>query len=195
MKFGGHQSAEILVAIWPYAHDPLDAAIKCLTRGYGTHAAFVRGNGKIIESFWPCVRERNWKPHEGKRVELYRVDGTTPADWNRLERWFDAQLAKPVPPKWLCIVMQIPIVSRWFAAQASNYRTIYSVRDLFRFAFDLPPVSTGECFCSMWDLRALRINLADTKQPLVRLEYQDFASPRDLRISPMLKPVHVQGMT
>jgi hypothetical protein len=35
-------------------------------------------------------------------------------------------------------------------------------------------------------LRGLRLNLPAAKQPLVRLQYQDFASPRDLRISPLL---------
>lgn len=162
-----HKPNEVLIAIWPYSHDALDGAIKFLTRGYGSHAAFVRGNGKIVENFYPHVRERNWKPHEGRAVELYRIEGTTPADWNRLERWFDNQLQNPPS---------------------------YSIRDLFRYAFDLPPINDSRCFCSQWVLRGLRLNLADKKQPLVRLQYQDFASPRDLRISPRLIRVHVDGI-
>ena len=156
-----------LIAIWPKSHDPLDAAIKFCTRGYGTHAAFVRGNGKIIENFWPHVRERNWKPHEGKIVELYKLDGMTDADAGRLERWFNDELCSP---------------------------SAYSVRDLFRYAFDMPPLPGRRCFCSQWVLRGLRINLHGDKQPLLRLEYPDWASPRDLRISPRLIRVHVGGI-
>lgn len=152
---------EVLIAIWPYAHDPLDAAIKALTRGYGTHAAFVRGNGRIVENFWPQVHERGWKEGERNKVELYRIGGANEKDWEKLEKWFDEELSNPVP---------------------------YSWRDLLRFAFDMPPVSGKQCFCSQWVLRGLRMNLAPGKQPLVRLQYEDFASPRDLRISPCLKP-------
>jgi hypothetical protein len=157
-----------LIAIWPHAHDPMDAAIKFLTRGEGTHAAFVRGNGKIIENFYPHVRERNWKPHEASRVELYELKGMTMQESNRLERWFDYQLANPPS---------------------------YSIKDLFRYAFDLPPVAGRSCFCSQWVLRGLRLNVAESKQPLVRLQYQDFASPRDLRISPNLIQIQVQDRT
>ena len=74
-----HKPNEVLIAIWPTAHDPLDRLIRFFTRGKGTHAAFVRGNGKIVENFWPHVRERLWNPHEGHKVELYRLDGLTAA--------------------------------------------------------------------------------------------------------------------
>jgi len=47
----------------------MDSAIKFLTRGRGTHAAFVRGNGNIIENFYPHVRERGWSPGERSKVE------------------------------------------------------------------------------------------------------------------------------
>lgn len=152
-------SGEVYIAIWPYAHDWMDAAIKFLTRGQGTHAAFVRGNGRIVENFWPRVHERDWKDGEQRKVEIYRVQDSTSADWARFERWFDNELEDP---------------------------PAYSVRDLFRYAFNLPPVRGSGCFCSQFVLRGMRINLASFKQPLVRLEYQDFASPRDLRISPRL---------
>lgn len=145
----------------------MDAAIKLLTRGYGTHASFVRGNGKIIENFWPHVRERAWLHQEGANVELYRIEGTTSADWLALERWFDGQMTNPPS---------------------------YSVRDLFRYAFDMPPVRGPGCFCSQWVLRGCRLNLDAGKQPLVRLEYLDFAAPRDLRISPRLVRVYVAGI-
>ena len=151
---------QVLVAIWPHhAHDPMDAAIKFLTRGQGTHAAFIRENGLVLENFYPHVRQRPFNPSEEKTVELYRLEKITPADSARLERWFDDELAKP--PR-------------------------YSIIDLIRYAFDLPPVKGKSCFCSQFVLRGLRECLADDKQPLVRLEYRDFASPRDLRISPRL---------
>lgn len=137
----------------------MDGAIKFLTRGKGTHAMFVRGNRRVIENFWPHVRERDFAAGEIQTVELYRLDGMTPADSARLERWFDEQLRNPPP---------------------------YSVRDLFRYAVDMPPVSGRSCFCSQWVLRGLRLNVPEAKQPLVRLEYRDFASPRDLRLSPRL---------
>jgi hypothetical protein len=156
-----HNAGQVLIAIWPYSHDPLDAAIKCLTRGYGTHASFVRTNGRIIENFLPHVRERDFLPGEHLKVELYRLEGMTPADDARMERWFDEQLKNP---------------------------PLYSVIDLFRYAFDMPPRSGQACFCSQWVLRGLRQNLSSSKLPLTRLEYLDFASPRDLRISPRLKP-------
>ena len=149
-----------LIAIWPHhAHDPLDAAIKFLTRGQGTHAGFVRCNRRIIENFWPHVRERDFAPGELKRVELYRLAWMAPLDVLRLERWFDEQLRHPPS---------------------------YSVRDLFRYALDLPPVPGRSCFCSQWVLRGLRVNLPAILQPLVRLQYPDFAPPCALRQSPRL---------
>ena len=153
-----HQD-EVLVAIWSRGHDRLDAAIKLLTHGRGTHAAFIRGNGNIIENFYPRVRERGWNPGERETVEEYRIAGSVPDDWWNLERWFDDQLRHP---------------------------PAYSVRDLFRFAVNLPPVPGASCFCSQWVLRGIRLNLSHCKQPLARLSYVDYASPRDLRISPLL---------
>ena len=153
-----HQD-EVLVAIWTKGHDPLDSSIKFLTRGRGTHAGFIRGNGNIINNFYPRVNERGWNPGERDGVEEYRIAGSTPDDWWQLERWFDNQLRNPPP---------------------------YSIADLFRYAVNLPPLPGAVCFCSMWVLRGIRLNLSPCKQPLARLEYPDYASPRDLRISPLL---------
>jgi hypothetical protein len=150
---------EVFVAIWAKSHDPMDGAIKFLTRGRGTHAAFIRGNGNVIENFYPHVREREFKPGERDNVEEYRIAGSTPDDWWNLERWFDDQLRNPPP---------------------------YSILDLFRYAVNLPPKPGASCFCSMWVLRGIRLNLSPCKQPLARLAYPDYASPRDLRISPLL---------
>jgi hypothetical protein len=157
--FNAPAPEEVLVGIWTCGHDPMDSSIKFLTRGRGTHAAFIRGNGNIIENFYPRVRERGWNPGERVAVEEYRIAGSTPDDWSALEMWFDNQLKNPPP---------------------------YSIEDLFRYAVNLPPRSGAACFCSMWVLRGIRLNLAACKQPLARLEYPDWASPRDLRISPLL---------
>jgi len=153
------QPNEVLVAIWTKGHDPMDSAIKFLTRGRGTHAAFIRASGNIIENFYPRVRERGWNPGERSKVEEYRIAGSTPDDWNALEMWFDEQLRNPPP---------------------------YSIADLFRYAINLPPRAGAACFCSGWVLRGIRLNLSPCKQPLARLPYPDWASPRDLRISPLL---------
>jgi hypothetical protein len=150
---------EVLIAIWARGHDPMDSVIKWLTRGKGTHAAFIRGNGRVVENFYPRVRERVWQPGERARVEEYRLVGSTPQEWAMLEGWFEAQLRHP--PR-------------------------YSIVDLFRYAVNLPPRPGAACFCSMWVLRGLRVNLAVDRQPLARLAYLDYASPRDLRLSPLL---------
>ncbi|MEN6533330.1 MAG: hypothetical protein ABFD89_06685 [Bryobacteraceae bacterium] len=150
---------EVLVAIWARGHDPLDSAIKFLTHGRGTHAAFIRASGNVIENFYPRVHERGWNPGERAGVEEYRLAGSTPEDWAALERWFADQLRNPPP---------------------------YSIPDLLRYAVNLPPRHGAACFCSMWVLRGIRLNLPACKQPLARLDYPDFASPRDLRLSPLL---------
>ena len=150
---------EVLVGIWTHGHDAMDSAIKFLTRGRGTHAAFIRGNGNIIENFYPRVRERGWNPGERSKVEEYRIAGSTPDDWSSLETWFNEQLRHP---------------------------PAYDILDLFRFALNMKPDKDAACFCSAWVLRGIRLNLCPCKQPLARLEYPDWASPRDLRMSPLL---------
>jgi len=154
---------EVLIGLSKINLNPLDLAIEILTHGRVGHALFVRSNGRIIENFWPHVHERDWSNGEREKTELYRIEGLTPADVVRLERWFDYEMLYPPP---------------------------YSVLDLFRFALNQPPKHGNGCFCSQWVLRGLRTCLVPEKQPLVRLEYRDFASPRDLRISPRLIRQH-----
>lgn len=177
---------EVLIAIWPRSHDCISGAIRFFTRGRGTHASFIRGNGNVIENFWPCVREREFTRGEREQVEEYRIAGSTPSDWWNLERWFDEQLNKPRAPLWLAIAASIPFVEKLFRGRLKKYRTVYSIADLFRYAVNLKPIGENGGFCSMWVLRGCRKKLPLVKQPLVRLEYQDYASPRDLRISPLL---------
>jgi len=156
--FSNPAKGEVLIGIDVRGATPLSKAIRFFQRADGTHAKFVRGNGKVIENFWPHVRERNWAPGEREKTQLFRIAGSTPEDWAKLEAWFDVQLRHPPS---------------------------YSVRDLFRFAVNLPPKSGRTCFCSMWVLRGIRLNLSPCKQPLVRLEYQDYGSPSQIRTSPL----------
>ena len=151
----------VRIGIWTGGHDLTDAGISFLTHGKGTHAAFIRGNGRIAENFYPRVRERDFEPGERERVEVYYISGTGPADWARLEKWIDHELAHPRP---------------------------YSIVDLFRYALNLPPHPGRGGFCSMWVLRGCRLNLGWRQQPLVRLRYPDYGSPRDIRMSPLLVP-------
>jgi hypothetical protein len=155
-------TSEVLIAIWPRGHDWMGWEIKFLTRGYGTHAAFIRPSGLIAENFLPHVRERAFRFGERKLVELYHLCGTDADDWAALDEWIRRELLNP--PE-------------------------YSVDDLFRYALNMPPRDSTACFCSQWVLRGLRECLAPDKQPLKRLEYQDFAPPNQLRSSPMLIPV------
>jgi hypothetical protein len=157
-SFDTTQPGEVLIGIWTGGHDDMDSAIKFLTRRVGEHAGFIRGNGNIINNFYPRVNERGWSAGERATVEEYRIAGSTSEDWDRLETWFDSQLKNPPP---------------------------YSIADLFRYAANMPPVHGAPCFCSQWVLRGLRLNLSPVLQPLVRLEYEDFAAPGDLRCSPM----------
>lgn len=154
-------TGEVLIAIWPRAHDIMSCEIKFLTRGYGTHAAFIRPSGLIAENFYPHVRERSFRLGERKLVELYQLDGTTAEDWAALDEWIRRELINP--PE-------------------------YSIDDLFRYALNQPPRHARACFCSQWVARGLRECLTPDKLPVVRTEYVDFVSPTQLRSSPKLIP-------
>ncbi|MDE2105575.1 MAG: hypothetical protein KGL39_50580 [Patescibacteria group bacterium] len=147
--------------IWPEkaGHDDLGPVIKFLTRGDGTHAAFLRSNGLIAENFYPHVRQREWKPGEPGVVEAYRLRGMTEEGSAKLEAWIDRELKLSIP---------------------------YSIADLFRYALNLPPIVGRGCFCSQWVLRGIKTTQPESIQPLVRLEYDCFASPTMLRSSPAL---------
>ena len=152
----------IYIAIWPGDHDFMGTAIRFLTHGTGTHAAFVR-NGKIIENFYPHVRERAFKPCELSKVEIYEIDGGS--TWERminLSDWLDEQLAKP-----------------------KNY----SIIDLLRYAVNWPPLRGNRGFCSMFVLEGALKFICPI---LCRLPYKYYGSPRDIRISPYLKPITFQ---
>jgi hypothetical protein len=162
------KNRKVRIGIWINDHDIMGKAIRFLTHGLGTHAAFIRHDDTIVENFYPHVRLRAFKPKERKFVEVYELDGLTQAESDKLERWLDDQLDHPVS---------------------------YSIRDLFRYALNWPPIQGNRCFCSMFVLRGLRENVSYRKQPLVRLPYEDYASPRDLRLSPLLKLEIREGLS
>jgi hypothetical protein len=149
------------ILIWPGHHDPLDGIIKCLTHGRGSHAAFLRDDERTIhEAFWPEVRDRPLTPADRRWVEVYSLTGVTRTEHREFEHLFDAHLRQHIR---------------------------YSIADLFRYALNLPSRDEHHTFCSRYVLHCLRAILADTRMPLLRIPDGDWASPRDLRISPRLR--------
>ena len=137
-------------------------AIRFITHGTGTHAAFVR-DGLIVENFYPHVRSRAFKPGEFEQVEYYEIDGGLGEQrFKNLSEWIDIQLSKPKS---------------------------YSIADLFRYALNWPPLRGNSGFCSMFVLEGVIKNVC---QLLCRLPYKYYGSPRDIRISPLLKPITYQ---
>lgn len=148
------------ILLWPGHHDPLDAAIKFFTHGKGSHAAFLRADNKTVhEAFWPEVRDRAFTPVDRGLCEVYEVEGVTSDQHLTFEHLFDANLKLHIK---------------------------YSILDLFRYAFNCPVRDEHHTFCSRYVLHCCHAVLADGQMPLRRLEDEDWASPRDLRISPKL---------
>lgn len=151
------------ILIWPGHHDSLDAAIKFFTHGKGSHAAFLRAdNCTIHEAFWPKVRDRAFTAMDRFRVEAYELQGVTPQQHKTFEHLFDYNLARHIR---------------------------YSIADLFRYALNLPSRDEHHTFCSRYVMHCCHAVLSPDLMPLVRVPYGDWASPRDLRISPRLLPV------
>lgn len=148
------------ILIWPGHHDALDAAIKLFSHGLGTHAAFLRADEMIIhEAFYPQLRDRIVMPHDRRVAEVYEISGVTRQQHERFEKYFDYNLRRSVR---------------------------YSIADLFRFALNRPNHNEHHTFCSRYIMHCLRMVLNEDQLPLVRLNAGDWASPRDLRISPRL---------
>lgn len=151
------------ILIYPGHHDVLDGAIKFMTHGRGSHAAFLRDDDRTIhEAFWPQVRDRAVTPFDRVNAETYDLLGVTSAEHQEFERLFNSNLRRHIK---------------------------YSVADLFRYALNLPSRDEHHTFCSRYVMFCLRAILADDQLPLVRLPDRDWASPRDLRISPRLHQV------
>ena len=146
---------EVCCAFWMKGHDWMSSIIQWRTNGPGTHMAYVV-DGKIYENFYPRARSRDFKPGERSTVELYRIEGSTPADWSRLMRWIQDEMKNPPS---------------------------YSIRDLIRYMLNIRPVEGRQCFCSMWCLRGIRLKYRPELQLLARLQYPDYGSPADVRRS------------
>ena len=149
------------ILIWPGHHDCLDAAIKCLTHGQGSHAAFLRSDDeRVHEAFWPRVRTRPLTDEDRAAAEVYRLEGVSDRQHAQFEWLFDSN-------------------------DLANIE--YSIADLFRFALNLQTRDEKHTFCSRYVMHCLQEVLQSHYQmPLVRLPDRDWASPRDLRISPKL---------
>jgi len=148
------------ILIWTGHHDPLDTIIKFITHGKGSHAAFLRADGQTIhEAFYPKVRDRLMTNKDLRNLEVYELVGVKKADHKEFEHLFDFNLKRNIK---------------------------YSIVDLFRYALNMPCRDEHHTFCSRYVMNCLRAILPDSKLPLVRLPQKDWASPRDLRISPLL---------
>ena len=148
------------ILIWTGHHDPLDAAIKFLTHGRGSHAAFLRYDGVTVhEAFYPKVRDRKLTALDKKNAEAFSLSGLRHHHHAMFEHLFDSNLKQ-------------------------NIR--YSFADLFRYALNLPCRDERHTFCSRYVLHCCNAILPPELMPLVRLPFKDWASPRDLRISPRL---------
>ena len=148
------------ILIWPGHHDPVDALIKFLTHGRGSHAGFLRDDDVTIhEAFWPELRDRIVMPHDRRVAEVYELEGVTGHQHEQFEKLFDYNL---------------------------NRRIKYSIVDLVRYAVNCPSRDEHHTFCSRYVLYCLHAILHDQQMPLVRLPDRDWASPRDLRISPRM---------
>ena len=186
------------ILIWPGHHDPLDWGIKMLTHGAGTHAAFLRqapGRGsapdqnqrlrmamaafkagrrmeamvlldgmKVHESFYPCVRTRPFTLEDLLLVEFYDLEDVSLQQHVLFEALFNQH-------------------------DGFRHKIRYPIEDLFRYAVNLPARDELHgMFCSRYVMYCCRQVLRAEQLPLVRLPVKDWASPRDLRISPRLAP-------
>jgi hypothetical protein len=148
------------ILIWPGHHDALDFAIKFFTHGKGSHAAFLRDdNCTVHEAFWPRVRDRKLTAADRKHAEVYYIAHQTVGIANGFERLFDLNIKHDIE---------------------------YSFTDLVRYAFNVPVKDERHTFCSRYVMHCVCRILPHREWPLVRLPDRDWASPRDLRISPAL---------
>ena len=148
------------ILIWTGHHGTLDAAIKLLTHGKGSHAAFLREDGQTVhEAFWPRVRDRRLTFQDRQNAQCFDLAGVTDKHHRMFERLFDANLKCGIK---------------------------YSVLDLVRFALNRPCRDEAHTFCSRYVMHCCHAVLPEALMPLVRLPDGDWASPRDLRISPRL---------
>ena len=150
------------IAIWTHhPGDLLGEAIDFLTHGTAQHAGFIRQSGLIVEAYWPRVRQRAIVDAERPFMKVFELRGMTPALHDAFEVEFDRLLAHP--PE-------------------------YSGEDLFRFLFNQPNTDEKHTFCSRLVMHEIMTVCPPEIWPLVRCMDGDWASPRDLFISPQLIP-------
>lgn len=146
-----------------HSTDLLGRVIEFCEHGRGSHAAFLRSDCKTIhEAWWPRVRDRIVMPSDRKHAEVFELEGISQHEQQLFEHLFDANLRRGVR---------------------------YSVMDLIRFELNLPARDELHTFCSRYVMHCLRAILHPLQMPLVRIPDGDWASPRDLRISPRLHVV------
>jgi hypothetical protein len=109
------------------------------------------------------VIQRIVLPRDRLLAEVFALEGITDHQHRQFEHLFDFNLRQHIR---------------------------YSVGDLVRFAFNCPSRDEHHTFCSRYVLFCLHAILPEEQMPLVRLPEGDWASPRDLRISPRLHPLH-----
>lgn len=148
------------ILIWTQHPEPLGQMIAALTHGPGYHAAFLRASGVVHEAFWPRLRERAVTRFDRANAEVFELAGVTREEHLEFEHLFNYNLSRNIT---------------------------YSIGDLFRFACNRPSRDEHHTFCSRYVMHCLHAVLADDQMPLVRLPAGDWASPRDLRISPRLR--------
>jgi hypothetical protein len=148
------------ILIWTGHHDLLDSAIKFMTHGKGGHAAFLRSDNKTVhEAFYPRVRDRLLTQEDRLNAEVYELEGVLLTQHKAFETLFDKHLREGIK---------------------------YSILDLFRYALNIPNRDEKHTFCSRYVMHCCQEVLGESRWPLVRLPSKDWASPRDLRISPKL---------
>ena len=156
------------ILIWTHhPGDLLGEAINFLTHGPAQHAGFLRQNGMIHEAYLPRVRDRAPVADELPFIKSIVLEGCSPYMDGLFEGAFDRALGVQVR---------------------------YSVADLFRFLFNQPNVDESHTFCSRYVMHQIMTVAPSELWPLVRCMgggdpgSDDWVSPRDLFISPRLRP-------
>ncbi len=81
-----------------HRHDPLSFAIDALTRGGYCHAGvWDEKTKRLVEAYWPAVRERSLSPGEEADIDFFRVAGWTPAMEAAAQAYCDEAIAAHEP--------------------------------------------------------------------------------------------------
>ena len=155
MKLSELPFPQPVIAIF-FAHkgDPLSGVINFLTHGPASHAGWFRSDGKTIwEAYYPQIHCRPLVEAEKPGVQLFTLEGMTPALAAKLERYFDITTIPGLTPK-------------------------YSIMGLVDYEFCLTPENPQNVFCSQSVLQSIRKN-EPSLLPVVRVE-GDASPPNEL---------------